>query len=140
MKAATGNALLINIIIVFLVIVLTILVSAITYTKAFRVKNRIVDIIEKYEGDFVGQESIIINDINSALNSVGYKISSHNNCRAIDGATLVTAGTNYDYCIYKYVTTRGNYYGVITYMYLDLPVVGSYLKLPVRGQTRVFYK
>ena len=140
MKAATGNALLINIIITFLVIVLAVLVASITYTKAFRVKNRIVDIIENHEGNFNEDRDSIINDVNSALNSVGYKISNNNRCPDRDGATIVTTGTNYDYCIYEYTTTRGSYYGVTTYMYLDLPVVGSYLRLPVRGQTRVFYK
>lgn len=140
MKSATGNTLLINIIITFLVIVLAILVASITYTKAFRVKNRIIDIIESYEGDFHNKGDNIIGEINSSLNSVGYKISTNNRCANREGATLITTGSNYHYCIYEYITSRGSYYGVTAYMYLDIPAVGSYLKLPVRGQTKVFYK
>ena len=140
MKSAIGNALLINIIITFLIIVLTILVTAITYTKAFRVKNRIVDIIESYDGDFASKSTAITNDINTSLKSVGYKISTYNNCPSVANASLVTTGASYDYCVYKYTTTRGVYYGVVSYMYFDFPVIGNYLKLPVKGQTRVFYK
>lgn len=143
MRAATGNALLINIIITFLVIVLAVLVASITYTKAFRVKNRIVDIIESYEGDFSNKKSAIINEIDTSLNSVGYKISTNNKCKDVANATIVTTtGSNYDYCIYEYKSKKTNesYYGVVSYMYLDIPVVGSYLKLPVKGQTKVFRK
>ena len=141
MKAATGNALLINIIITFLVVVLMVLITSITYTKAFRVKNRIIDIIEVYNGNFDEKKDDIINDINDTLGSVGYKRTASYNCPSKDFATIITvASSSYDYCIYEYKTTTGRYYGVTAYMYLDLPMIGNYLKLPVRGQTRVFYK
>lgn len=142
MKAATGNALLINIIIVFLVAVLGILVTSITYTKAFRVKNRIVEIVESYDGDFANKRTNIKSDITSTLDDVGYRLKGTSKCddELDDGAKLSEEGNDYYYCIYKYDTTRGYYYKVVSYMYLDLPIVGEYINIPVYGETKVFYK
>lgn len=144
MKAATGNALLINIIIVFLVVVLGVLVTSITYTKAFRVKNRIVEIIENYDGDFNNHNTDIRNNITSTLDGVGYRLKGSSICKTTDknGNPLPTPieGNDYYYCIYPYTTSRGYYYKVVSYMYLDLPVIRDYLVLPISGETKVFYE
>ena len=142
MKAATGNAMLMNIIIVFLVIVMALLVTSISYTKAFRIKNRIVDIIEYYDGNFddVGTKTNITNEINNSLSSVGYKLSGSKKCKEIDNKKAIELASNYQVCIYKYDdSTRGKYYRVVAYMYFDVPVVGGILNIPVSGETKVFY-
>lgn len=140
MKAATGNAMLMNIIIVFLVIVMALLVTSISYTKAFRIKNRIVDIIEYYDGNFSDNETKITNDINDSLSSVGYKLSGSNKCKEIDNKQALNINSNYQVCIYEYNdSNRGKYYKVIAYMYFDVPVVGGMLNIPVSGETKVFY-
>lgn len=140
MKAATGNAMLMNIIIVFLVVVMALIVTSISYTKAFRVKNRIVDIIEYYNGDF--SKDYIKNDINESLRSIGYRYNNGKKCPTLDkGKTSASySGSDYLYCIYTYNSERGVYYKVIAYMYLDLPIVGNYINIPVYGETKVFYK
>ena len=142
MKAATGNAMLMNIIIVFLVIVMALLVTSISYTKAFRIKNRIVDIIEYYNGDFddVGTKTNITNEINNSLSSVGYRLSGSNKCKEIDNKKAIQLNSNYQVCIYEYDDSiRGKYYKVIAYMYFDVPVVGGILNIPVSGETKIFY-
>ena len=142
MKAATGNAMLMNIIIVFLVIVMALLVTSISYTKAFRIKNRIVDIIEYYDGDFddVGTKANITNEINNSLSSVGYRLSGSKKCKEIDNKKAIQLDSNYQVCIYEYDnSTRGKYYRVIAYMYFDVPVLGGILNIPVSGETKVFY-
>lgn len=141
MKAATGNALLINIIIVFLVVVLGVLVTSITYTKAFRVKNRILEVIENYDGDFNNHEDDIRNDITVNLSNVGYRLKGTSTCKTLsDGTTMYREGNDYYYCVYRYNTARGFYYKVVTYMYLDLPVINQVLNIPVYGETKVFYE
>ena len=141
MKAATGNALLMNIIIVFLVVVLGVLVTSITYTKAFRIKNRIVEIIENYEGDFDNHEDAIRSSITNNLSNVGYRLKGTSTCRTLsDGTTVYVEGNDYYYCIYRYVTGRGYYYKVMSYMYLDLPVINNVVNIPVYGETKVFYE
>ena len=142
MKAATGNAMLMNIIIVFLVIVMALLVTSISYTKAFRIKNRIVDIIEYYDGNFndVGTKANITNEINNSLSSVGYRLSGSNKCKEIDNKKAIQLNSNYQVCIYEYNDSiRGKYYKVIAYMYFDVPVVGGILNIPVSGETKIFY-
>lgn len=141
MKAATGNALLMNIIIVFLVVVLGVLVTSITYTKAFRVKNRIVEVIENYDGDFDNHVDQIKSDITTSLSNVGYRLKGNSVCKTLkDGTTVDEEGNDYYYCVYRYDTGRGHYYKVVTYMYLDLPVINQVLNIPVYGETKVFYK
>lgn len=142
MKAATGNAMLMNIIIVFLVIVMALLVTSISYTKAFRIKNRIVDIIEYYDGNFddAGTKTNITNEINNSLSSVGYRLNGSNKCKEIDNKQAISLNSSYQVCIYEYDnSTRGKYYKVIAYMYFDVPVVGGILNIPVSGETKVFY-
>lgn len=140
MKAATGNAMLMNIIIIFLVIVMALLVTSISYTKAFRIKNRIVDIIEYYDGDFSTKKDDITNEINTSLSSVGYRLNT-TKCKMIDGKNAISLNSNYQVCIYEYnESIRGKYYKVIAYMYFDVPVIGGILNIPVSGETRVFYE
>lgn len=152
MKAATGNAMLINIMIVFIVIVLALIVTSISYTKAYRVKNRIVDIIEKHNGNFSSDE--ITNEINDNLKKIGYRYNTGqytcptgtNRSPLTPNQTGITFseetyhGNDYLYCIYAYSTNRGKYYKVIAYMYFDIPVVGNYINIPVYGETKVFYE
>lgn len=140
MKAATGNAMLMNIMIVFIVIVMALLVTSISYTKAFRVKNRIIDIIEYYNGDFSNSEDEITNEINTSLSSVGYRLSSSTSCKKIDNKEALELNTNYQMCIYEYSdVNRGKYYKVISYMYFDVPLIGGILNIPVSGETKIFY-
>jgi len=140
MKAATGNAMLMNIIIVFLVAVMALLVTSISYTKAFRIKNRIIDIIEYHNGNF--STGNIQSEINSSLSSIGYRYNNGKQCPILDnGNTSVSyAGTDYLYCIYTYNSNRGKYYKVIAYMYFDFPIIGEHINIPVYGETRVFYE
>lgn len=141
MKAATGNAMLMNIIIVFIVAVMALLVASISYTKAFRVKNRIVDIVNYYDGDFKNNGTAIKRDINASLSSIGYRYNNGKQCPTLkDGSKATYSGTDYLYCFYTYESDEGKYYKVLAYMYLDLPVVGEYINIPVYGETKVFYE
>lgn len=141
MKAATGNATLMNIIIIFLVVVLGMLVASITYTKAFRVKNRIIDIIEQYDGDFANHKDEIKGKITETLSRSGHGLKGNNVCKQLkDGTTVYEEGKDYYYCIYKYPTQRGYYYKVVSYMSVDVMGLGSPVNIPVYGETKVFYE
>lgn len=141
MKAATGNATLMNIIIIFLVVVLGMLVASITYTKAFRVKNRIIDIIEQYDGDFVNHKDDIKGKITDTLSRSGHSLKGTSSCGSLkDGTTVYEDGKDYYYCIYKYDTSRGYYYKVVSYMSVDVMGLGSPVNIPVYGETKVFYE
>lgn len=165
MKSATGNAVLVNIIIVFLVAVLGLLVTSISYTKAFRVKNRIVDIISYHNGDF--SDNSIKDDINASLKSIGYRYNNGDQCPTVEQllknnvnlggnsagnvCQITNVSSEYLVCVYAVGVNpetceplqnrgdRGVYYKVISHMYFDIPIVGDYVNIPVYGETKVFY-
>lgn len=140
MKSALGNAFIVNFIIVFAVIFITLFVGTTSYTKALRIKNRITDIIEENNGYNIDAA----NEISAYLKDVGYRVSNSNssdcNLNNKAGYTVVfpssTTTSNYDYCIFEYTNKKGTYYGVKTYMYLDLPIIGDKLKIGVYGETK----
>lgn len=135
MKESIANAYILNIVIVFVVIFIFFFASSLTYSKAFKVKNRIIDIIEKYE-DY---NSNAIAEISESLGEMGYRVNvSGRDCPIRNGKTAITAATsNYRYCVYEYTTSKGTYYGVSAYMYFDFPIIGESLELPVYGETKI---
>lgn len=135
MKESIANALILNIVIVFIVILIFFFAGSLSYSKAFKVKNRIVDIIEKYE-DY---NSTAIAEIADILKNMGYRVNSGNkSCPIRNGKTSISASMNaYRYCIYKYDTPKGNYFGVTAYMYFDFPIIGNTVEFPVYGETKI---
>ena len=138
MKEAIGNSFLVTLSIVFLFLIMSLLVSSLAYSKAYKAKNKIVSVIEKYNEYDEDAEA----EINLDLFKMGYKTSTGNrNCKEYDGKTLLhntDAGT-YDYCVYEVLSDRGKYYHVVTYMHFDLPVVEQYFTLEVKGDSRTIY-
>lgn len=142
MKAAIGNTLVLNIIITFMSVVLLIIISSIVYTKAYRVKNRIIDEIEKAETYDV--------DVDAALTTVfreiGYKTNNYmdnSKCTRYGlTETLVNTSSAYRYCVFKINSSSskgGYYYKVVAFAYLDLPLVSA-IEVPVMGETKIFYQ
>ena len=153
MREAIGNSFLFYFVITFFALFIFFFVGSLAYTKAFKVKNKIVDEIEIFEGDIVGGNNTIINEFQSSvdekLGEIGYRISSDTTCDTngrFSGSTPLnkTGTSNYRYCIYKYdanvanAEQRGVYYGVVAYMYYEIPIVGIKLEFPVYGETKVF--
>lgn len=157
MKESMSNALIMNIIITFLFIFIILFAGSSSYTKAFKVKNRIISILEKYENELVNKisdklPSNVQPEIESALADAGYTKTINNGeaCRKeINkrfGATeksynVIQLGDyTYRYCIAEFVSnTRGmenKYYAVITYMYFEIPLIGRRLEFPVYGETK----
>lgn len=162
MRESIGTTFTLNFIIFFMVLVFAFLAATLSYYKAYKVNNRIVQAIEKYEGynDLSKQE------IENAFLTLGYD-RSNLNCsetrysntsadsvynvvgQLVNSATKTTDG----YCVYLYmndgavVTQDGKLsetdkyysYGVTTYMKLTLPVVQYTLKLPIFSKTNRMY-
>lgn len=145
MKEAIGNAFIFGLVITFIGIFILFFATSTSYTKAFKVKNKIIEIIEKHS-DILSSEPVkegrLSNDveaeINTVLSDIGYKIAvNKNNCPVRNGKDAIVPQSNYDYCIYEYSTVKGKYYGVATYMYYQIPVIGIELKFPVYGETKI---
>ncbi len=163
MKESISNALLFNMVITFVVILIAFFVGSLSYSKAFKVKNKIVEEIEK-EGenssDPENAYAYAYDEIESWLgsgddgNGIGYRkntaggANNTGNCSTdSSNAELVNKTSNYEYCVYRISTCDnsnkakcGVYYQVVAYMYFDVPVVGDLIKIPVRGETLTFTK
>ena len=144
MREAIGNSFILNFIITFIIIFILIFVGTLTYTKAFKVKNKIIDIIEYNDGEIANGNAIkgnIQGEIESKLSSIGYRYDKSSECTTDGrfGDTPVTKGeSSYRYCIYQHKTNRGYYYGVVAYAYLEIPIIGAKLSFPVYGETKIF--
>jgi len=135
MKEAIGNSFLVSLSIVFLFLIMLMLVSALSYSKAYKAKNKIVSIIEKYDGFTEEAET----EINTDLFKMGYRTSLRNrSCGEKENMALLhdTDNGTYNYCVYEVSSSRGKYYHVITYMHFDLPVLEEYLTIEVNGDSR----
>lgn len=137
MRESIGSTYLYNIIIVFIVIVFAFLAGTLSYAKAFKVNTKIVDSIEKYEG----YNNLAVGEIDSKLNTLGYRVGSNSNCPTKDGQTAITSiSTNHRYCVYEFDEGKGyRSYGVITYISIDMPIIGGLLQLPIYSRTIRMY-
>lgn len=141
MKEAVGNTFILSIMITFVVIFIILFAGSTSYTKAYKVKNRIIDIIENNEDvkDNKGISDSTFTEINQFLSETGYKIGNPNKstCKSHGGNLVSNHNNRYRYCIERFETDRGPYYGVTAYMYLELPVISSLIEIPVYGETKI---
>ena len=146
MRDAIGQSFLVTIIIFFIIAISFLFVGSIGYSKAFKIKNRIIDIIEENGGFNDAAES----EISAALDDIGYQvmIGKTSHCRAKGDGVQVhpessTSYGNYDYCVFKYESSESKnrpyvYYGVTTFMTIHIPIVHKFIQLPVYGETKTF--
>ncbi len=138
MKEAIGSVPLYSIIITFIVITFGFLSATLTYYKAFKLNSRVAYILEKYEG----YNSLSAADIDKDLNTMGYKIASNTKCSSKKNMTLKgTLNPNYPVCIYESKKKNGYFnYGIVTYIYLDVPFIDGTFKIPVYTESERIYK
>ncbi len=165
MNEALGNALLFKLAIGFILILSAIFLGSFAYSKAFKVNNRIIEEIEK-NGETSGRQTTTLANALSAYNNdvaaeierwlvsgdnnrgIGYRVSSgkaHCNYDKPGAVLMDGINNNYEYCVYQINTCHadgskercGVYYHVITYMYVDFPLLELFL-IPVHGETRTF--
>lgn len=152
MKESIAQAFILNLILFFFGILVLLLFGSINYSKAYKVKNRIITIIEKHGGFTPGSDAE--QEIEENLKKAGYPTTvNHDSCknRVRDdeaGGDLVypdpsAAGTArvYHYCIieHKGSIDGSKYYQVITFMEFEIPIFRGFLEFPVRGETKIIY-
>ena len=149
MRESVGSVFLYNVIFVFIIIVFGLISATISYYKSFKVNKMMLSYINKYSGYNVKSKVDIVN----YLSSMGYTSDrSVCNKNSRNGGTLVNTlnDTGYYYCVYYYGDDTGKNekntngsaklngdgdpiyysYGVTTFIYVDLPIVGNF-KVPV---------
>ncbi len=137
MREAIGNSLLLSIVVFFVGLIIVFFVGILSYSKAYKVKNRIVEIIEKYE-TYEGNIEVE-NEIISSLSEMGYQLGS---CKDPDAYNGNVNNSGYKYCIYRIDTEKEGqyYYKVTTYVQFYFPIVGEWINPPVTSETKIFGK
>lgn len=147
MKESINTAIIVGIILTIVGLIELVLFASFAYSRAFKVKNRIVSILEeKVVYDNVKED--VINTIDSEISKIGYKINNYgiNDCPVLEDDPekyeLINTTANYNYCIYRTKEVNkdkgtGYYYTVISYMYFDVPLMS--IKIPIKGQTKTMY-
>ena len=154
MKDAVGGSLLLNIVVIFTSIVILFFVGIIAYSKAYKIKNRIIEVIEKNE---TYSPAIATAQLDNDLGRAGYIIASKDQ---IDEKCVKSGQTNlnvvepgrsgYLYCVYEKscarretdpntgneVCTGERSYEVVTYIHFNFPVIGDLMTFAVKGETK----
>lgn len=135
MRESIANTFIFNWVIIFIGIIIALLVASISYTKAYKIKDKIIYTIESNQG----YDSDVNDEINDFLAEVGYLTNPSG--EVCDDDLKATEGhySPYRYCIYEHSTDKGAYYSVVAYMYFDIPFIGEFLEFPVKGETKVIY-
>ena len=140
MRDSVGGTFMIYVLIVFLAVYIVFVAVAFNYARAFRVKDKIMDIIEQNEGisDF-SNTSGEIGQIESYLNKISYRVNgiSESNCNGFD-----YINEDRGYCIAKIDQNSSidgitsSYYKVRTFVYIEFPFLKLKFTIPVNGETR----
>ncbi len=147
MREAIGGTWLFGLVITFIVFFASFLAISVNYSKAFNVKNNIVDMISKYEGNNCNARK----KIGNYLSDVGYLVTG--DCGSIDGdkydaydlkGNKLASGKKGYYCIAKTDTgsdtdIKKSYYRVIVFFRVDLPVIGNITTFKIKGETESIY-
>lgn len=138
MKESLGSTFTLNVIIIFITILFAVLAATLTYYKAFKVNTKIINSIEKFEG----YNDLAREEIDNSLTSIGYAHKDNHKCpKEKNGGTLQTEDKKFRYCVYYFGEEDSSYYsyGVITYVTLDIPMVDTFLRIPVYTKSDRIY-
>ena len=142
MRESIGGAWLLGIVMTFIVLFASFLAVSINYSKAFKVKNNVVDLIEKHEG----MTDEAVDAIWNYLYTEGYILKS--GCKAgytgFDKGGKATDQSKSLYCVKKNEITTDTaldkaYYSVEVFFRLDIPVIGELMTFSVTGETMSIY-
>ena len=146
MKTAIGSVPLYNIIIIFIVITFGFLSATLSYVKAFKVNSNIAKQLERYEG----YNDLSEKEIENILGTLGYrkgKLSDDCPKKMKQSDLKATYKmNNYPVCLYESKLGVGSKqgdryfnYGILTYIYMDIPILGGTFKVPVYSESeRIF--
>jgi hypothetical protein len=153
MRESIGGAWLFTIVIVFIFFFAGFLAYSISYTKAFNVKNQIINYIEQNEGYSAGGSDLAAmsdEDLSETVEGKAYKFIRATGYNYSGAQGIQCEGTNNytnegGYCIVKYcpmgssMPNSNTHYKVTTYIALKLPVIEIIVKIPISGETRTIY-
>lgn len=136
MNESINTSFLVGIIAAFISILSLLIITFFSFSRAYKTKDKMVDILEKYNG----YNNKAKNEIDQYLKDVGYSVKRKSTkCPTYNGAYSLNNNSTYAYCVYEFSTNRGKYYTVYIFANLNLPVINNIIELKIKGQTRTIY-
>lgn len=146
MRQAIGTTWIMQLVIIFMLIFVAFLALTINYTKAFKIKNELVSIIERNEGiketanGSIGlmNNYLVYNNytVQGSCVEGEYGVKDLN----INSISVAVPGEKYSYCLKKIstsTTTTPNRakYQLRIFFRFSLPIIGDLITFPVEGTT-----
>ncbi len=135
MKDSVGSTVLMKIFVIFMVVYIILMASILNYTKTFRIKNQIINIINRH-GDY---NSAARQEISNYIE----KSSMYMECSLLDGNNDFGSDPDNKKCeIKEYQMTDaagGRYYKVKVYVTFMFPLTKRTLQIPITGETKRLY-
>ena len=140
MKDAVGGSILLYLVVIFTSIVILLFVGILAYSKAYKIKNRIIEVIERNET----YDDNEVSELTEELKRAGYRSATKDQIYSKCGEESLTYTENvgHFYCVYRddSSSAEGHSYEVVTYVHFDFPVIGDMLVFPVKGETKILGK
>ncbi len=143
MREAIGGTWLFNIVVLFVMLFTGYLCLAINYSRAYNVKNEIVDIIERENG----YNDKAVKDIASYLTEIGYRTTGKCEEDMIGNNSDKDFGVGENIYCYKAIKVGGEedyaesvYYQVEVFFQIDLPIFRDWFTFSIKGDSnQLFY-
>ena len=142
MRESIGNSMIFSIIITIIAISTALVLFSLGYSKTYRIKNKVIDIIESNQGY---NNSTVRAEVETYMRDAGYSSYKDNNdkCPSVDGINAINdlKQQQYMYCIYSFDTVKGRYFTVRVYMTYHLPLVSDFIdvRYSIRGDSSVIF-
>lgn len=146
MRDALGGLFSLQIILAFVLLINGYLAYSVNYTRAFRVKNGIINILEQYEGHTEEAKDQIAEYVQDMKYHVPATMMNSNSLR--DFTCVQSKG----YCVKATAVAdsdvesdeyRGTYYTVVTFVNIDIPILNKFIQLgdflQVKGESKTIY-
>ena len=144
MKDAFGSAFILRIMLVFFVVFICFMTVAISWARAFKIKNNVINIVEKADSSNI---EVIHSRIDSYLNRVSYAYA--NNAKVSDDcrrrlessfvkskSASVLSGNVGGVCIVPIGSSDSYHYRVYSYFVVDFPLFQLGLVVPIVGESK----
>ena len=155
MNEGLGTTPIVVIIVVFIAVASSYLAYNVNYMKAFRMKNKIIAIYEKYDGFCDGDCQTEIIQYGKTIGYSSVLMDCQNNPLRPRTSIAETVYKDPGYCVYKIeedmtevadavedtTLKRGYYYRIVTRINIQIPIVQNVMGLSflnVSGDTRQF--
>ena len=148
MRHTIGGTWILQLVIVFILLFAAFIILTLNYSRTVKVKNELIDMVEKYEGLNTNSVTLVNNYLlYNGYTTQGVCAKNGENTTGIYGAYSLNSSTleevrveeKYYYCVKKYNGANNtNYYQLTVFYKFNLPVIGETGSFSIKGSTSNF--